>query len=153
MIKASQESSPRADLENIIKLRKDNDKLIENISGSIKRMAQGKQENHVILSTDRESGNGLAELNKRILERFDEIIELLEKMTSNKKEKESHSVLDASNLSTGYKPDNGEEKTKELTQVAAQALIYLVHPEIPPPPQQTTCFIANLIQNYSPETG
>jgi len=30
---------------------------------------------------------------------------------------------------------------------------YLVHPEIPPPPQQTTCFIANLIQNYSPETG
>ena len=31
--------------------------------------------------------------------------------------------------------------------------LYLVHPEIPPPPQQTTCFIANLIQNYSPETG
>ena len=32
-------------------------------------------------------------------------------------------------------------------------VIILVHPEIPPPPQQTTCFIANLIQNYSPETG
>jgi len=92
----------------------------------------------------------LSEVGKENERLVDEILKLIKKKINNGKRSLD---IDAGNLSTGYKPDNGEEKTKELTQVAAQALIYLVHPEIPPPPQQTTCFIANLIQNYSPETG
>ena len=64
----------------------------------------------------------LSEVGKENERLVDEILKLIKKKINNGKRSLD---IDAGNLSTGYKPDNGEEKTKELTQVAAQTLIYL----------------------------